>query len=73
VFKLSKEMIKSIHLPRVMSKLEIITLAVKLYEELYQSDPANPQYLNALYRVYTQLKIMQLLLTFLTRELSKAG
>ena len=30
--------------------------AVKLYEELYQSDTANSQYLNALYRVYTQLK-----------------
>ncbi|HEY6625390.1 MAG TPA: tetratricopeptide repeat protein, partial [Ignavibacteriaceae bacterium] len=30
--------------------------AVKLYEELYQSDPANSMYLNALYRIYTQLK-----------------
>jgi tetratricopeptide (TPR) repeat protein len=30
--------------------------AIKLYEELYQSDPANSQYINALYRSYTQLK-----------------
>lgn len=30
--------------------------AVKLFEELYQSDPANSMYINALYRAYTQLK-----------------
>lgn len=30
--------------------------AVKIYEELYQSDPANYQYINALYRTYTQVK-----------------
>ncbi len=30
--------------------------ALKLYEDLYQSDPANSQYINSLYRIYTQLK-----------------
>ena len=30
--------------------------AVKLYEELYQSDPSNSMYITALYRIYTQLK-----------------
>lgn len=30
--------------------------AVKLYEQLYQADPSNAQYISALYRNYTQLK-----------------
>ena len=30
--------------------------ATKLYEELYQSDPSNSQYISALYRVYIQKK-----------------
>jgi tetratricopeptide (TPR) repeat protein len=30
--------------------------AAKLYEELYESDPTNLQYIISLYRVYTQLK-----------------
>ncbi len=30
--------------------------AVKLYEELYQTDPTNQQYISALYRIYSQLK-----------------
>lgn len=30
--------------------------AAKIYEELYQMDQVNPQYINALYRVYIQLK-----------------
>ena len=30
--------------------------AAKLYEELYESDPTNFQYISALYRVYTQTK-----------------
>jgi tetratricopeptide (TPR) repeat protein len=30
--------------------------AIKLYEELYQSDPSNSQYISSLYRVYLQKK-----------------
>jgi tetratricopeptide (TPR) repeat protein len=30
--------------------------AAKLYEQLYESDPTNAQYISALYRVYTQTK-----------------
>jgi len=45
--------------------------AVKLYEELYQSDPANPQYLNALYRVYTQLKNYAALVNILDERIKQ--
>ena len=43
--------------------------AVKLYEELYQSDTANSQYLNALYRVYTQLKNYAALINILDQRI----
>ena len=45
--------------------------AVKLYEELYQSDPANSQYLNALYRVYTQLKNYAALVNILDERIKQ--
>ena len=43
--------------------------AVKLYEDLYQSDPSNSQYLNALYRVYTQLKNYAALINILDQRI----
>jgi len=45
--------------------------AVKLYEELYQSEPANSQYLNALYRVYTQLKNYAALVNILDERIKQ--
>jgi len=45
--------------------------AVRLYEELYQADPANSQYINALYRVYTQLKNYAALVNILDERLKQ--
>jgi len=45
--------------------------AVKLYEELYESDPANSQYLNALYRIYMQLKNYAALVNVLDERLKQ--
>ena len=45
--------------------------AVKLYEELYQSDPANPMYINALYRIYTQLKNYAALVNILDERIKQ--
>ncbi|MCW8804767.1 MAG: tetratricopeptide repeat protein, partial [Ignavibacteriaceae bacterium] len=45
--------------------------AIKLYEELYQSDPANSQYINSLYRVYTQLKNYAALVNILDERLKQ--
>jgi tetratricopeptide (TPR) repeat protein len=45
--------------------------AVKIYEELYQSDPANPMYMNALYRVYTQLKNYAALINILDERIKQ--
>jgi len=45
--------------------------AVKLYEELYQSDPANSMYINALYRTYTQLKNYAALVNILDERLKQ--
>jgi tetratricopeptide (TPR) repeat protein len=45
--------------------------AVKLYEELYQSDPANSMYINALYRIYTQLKNYAALVNILDERLKQ--
>jgi len=45
--------------------------AVRLYEELYQADPANSQYTNALYRVYTQLKNYAALVNILDERLKQ--
>lgn len=45
--------------------------AVKLYEELYQSDPANSQYVNALYRIYTQLKNYAALVNILDERIKQ--
>ncbi len=39
--------------------------AAKLYEQLYESDPTNAQYISALYRVYTQTKNYAALLNIL--------
>ena len=45
--------------------------AVKIYEELYQSDPANSQYINALYRIYTQLKNYAALVNILDERIKQ--
>ena len=45
--------------------------AVKLYEELYQSDPSNSQYINALYRGYTQLKNYAALVNILDERIKQ--
>jgi tetratricopeptide (TPR) repeat protein len=45
--------------------------AVKLYEELYQSDPANSMYVNALYRAYTQLKNYAALVNILDERIKQ--
>jgi len=45
--------------------------AAKIYEELYLSDPANPQYVNGLYRVYTQLKNYAALVNILEEQIKK--
>jgi len=45
--------------------------AVKLYEELYQSDPANSMYINALYRIYTQLKNYAALVNILDERIKQ--
>lgn len=45
--------------------------AVKLYEELYQSDPANSLYINALYRIYTQLKNYAALVNILDERIKQ--
>jgi len=46
--------------------------AVKLYEELYQSDPANSMYINALYRIYTQLKNYAALVNILDERIKQS-
>ena len=43
--------------------------AAKLYEELYESDPTNSQYINSLYRVYTQLKNYAALVNILDQRI----
>ena len=45
--------------------------AAKLYEELYQSDPVNSQYINSLYRVYTQLKNYAAIINILDERIKK--
>ncbi|MDH3268124.1 MAG: tetratricopeptide repeat protein [Ignavibacteria bacterium] len=45
--------------------------AVKLYEELYESDPTNSQYISSLYRVYTQLKNYAALVNILDERLKQ--
>lgn len=45
--------------------------AVKIYEELYQSDPGNSQYINALYRIYTQLKNYAALVNILDERIKQ--
>jgi len=45
--------------------------AVKLFEELYQSDPANSMYINALYRIYTQLKNYAALVNILDERIKQ--
>jgi tetratricopeptide (TPR) repeat protein len=46
--------------------------ALKLYEELYQADPSNIQYINALYRVYTQLKNYAALINVLDARIKQS-
>jgi tetratricopeptide (TPR) repeat protein len=45
--------------------------AVKIYEELYQADPANTQYINSLYRVYTQLKNYAAIINVLDERITR--
>jgi len=45
--------------------------AAKLYEELYESDPSNFQYISALYRVYTQTKNYAALINILDDRVTK--
>jgi len=45
--------------------------AAKLYEELYQSDPANSININALYRIYTQLKNYAALVNILDERIKQ--
>jgi tetratricopeptide (TPR) repeat protein len=45
--------------------------ASKLYEELYESDPTNLQYISALYRVYTQTKNYAALINVLDARLKQ--
>ncbi len=45
--------------------------AAKLYEELYESDPTNSQYISSLYRVYTQLKNYAALVNILDERLKQ--
>ena len=45
--------------------------AAKIYEELYQTDPSNPQFINGLYRVYTQLKNYAALVNILEEQIKK--
>jgi tetratricopeptide (TPR) repeat protein len=45
--------------------------ALKIYEELYQSDPANSQHINALYRIYTQLKNYAALVNILDERIKQ--
>jgi tetratricopeptide (TPR) repeat protein len=45
--------------------------AVKIYEELYQSDPTNSMYINALYRIYTQLKNYAALVNILDERIKQ--
>jgi tetratricopeptide (TPR) repeat protein len=46
--------------------------AAKIYEELYESDPTNSQYISSLYRVYTQLKNYAALVNILDERLKQA-
>ena len=46
--------------------------ATKIYEELYESDPTNSQYISSLYRVYTQLKNYAALVNILDERLKQA-
>ena len=45
--------------------------AVKLYEQLYESDPNNFQYISALYRVYTQTKNYAALVNILDARITQ--
>ena len=45
--------------------------AAKIYEELYESDPTNSQYIISLYRVYTQLKNYAALVNVLDERLKR--
>jgi len=45
--------------------------AAKIYEELYESDPSNSQYIISLYRVYTQLKNYAALVNVLDERLKR--
>jgi tetratricopeptide (TPR) repeat protein len=45
--------------------------AAKLYEELYESDPTNSQYIISLYRVYTQLKNYAALVNILDQRVKQ--
>ena len=45
--------------------------AGKLYEQLYESEPTNPQYISALYRVYTQTKNYAALVNVLDARLAQ--
>ncbi|HEY6437375.1 MAG TPA: hypothetical protein VIY47_12355, partial [Ignavibacteriaceae bacterium] len=46
--------------------------AAKLYEELYESDPTNSQYIISLYRVYTQLKNYAALINILDQRIKQS-
>lgn len=46
-------------------------IAVKIYEELYQSEPGNSQYISALYRVYTQQKNYAALINILDERIKQ--
>lgn len=46
--------------------------AAKIYEELYQMDQVNPQYINALYRVYIQLKNYAALVNILDERIKQS-
>jgi len=45
--------------------------ALKLYEALYEKDPLNIQYINSLYRVYTQLKNYAALIDILEKRIAE--
>lgn len=45
--------------------------AAKIYEELYQTDPVNSQYINGLYRVYNQLKNYAALVNILEEQIRR--
>ena len=47
--------------------------ALKIYETLYEADPQNMNYINALYRVYTQTKNYAALVNVLEKRIKPDG